>query len=67
MKTLQVEVPDEIARDMENAVKAGLFESAGEVVRIALREFVSRRRFELMEQQQLDDIDWVLQEKRGGK
>ena len=38
-----------------------------EVVRVALREFISRRRFELMERQQLDDVAWALREKSGGK
>ncbi len=63
MKTLQVEVPDEVARDVEQAVKAGLFENSAEVVRVALREFITRRRYELLEQQQLQDIGWVLREK----
>ena len=60
MKTLEVELPDEIAREVDNAVRAGVFESVVEVVRVALREFISRRRFELMERQQMEDIAWAL-------
>ncbi len=60
MKTLEVELPDEIAREVDNAVRAGVFESVVEVVRVALREFISRRRFELMERQQREDIAWAL-------
>jgi len=40
-----------------------VFENTAEVVRVALREFISRRRFELMERQQLDDVAWALREK----
>jgi Arc/MetJ-type ribon-helix-helix transcriptional regulator len=67
MKTLQVELPDEMAREVENAVETGTFENAAEVVRASLREFISRRRFELMEQQQLQDIAWALREKPAAK
>ena len=67
MKTLQVELPDQMAREVEQAVKTGVFENTAEVVRVALREFISRRRFELMERQQLDDVAWALREKSGGK
>jgi Arc/MetJ-type ribon-helix-helix transcriptional regulator len=67
MKTLQVELPDEMAREVENAVVAGTFENAAEVVRASLREFISRRRFELMEQQQLQDVAWALREKPAAK
>jgi len=67
IKTLQVELPDQMAREVEQAVKTGVFENTAEVVRVALREFISRRRFELMERQQLDDVAWALREKSGGK
>jgi Arc/MetJ-type ribon-helix-helix transcriptional regulator len=67
MKTLQVELPDQMAREVEQAVEAGVFQNATEVVRVALREFISRRRFELMERQQLDDIAWALREKSARK
>ena len=67
MKTLQVELPDQIAREVEDVVKAGAFENTTEVVRAALSEFISRRRFELMEQQQMNDIDWALHEKPAAK
>ena len=67
VKTLQVELPEEIAREVENAVEAGAFANASEVVRAALRDFVSRRRFELMEHQQMEDIAWAVREKPAGK
>ena len=67
MKTLQVELPDQISREVNDAVESGKFESADEVVRVALREFISRQRFELQEQQQLQDIAWAVREKPAGK
>ena len=56
-----------MAREVENAVETGTFENATEVVRASLREFISRRQFELMEQQQLQDIAWALREKSATK
>jgi putative addiction module CopG family antidote len=67
MKTLQVELPDQMAHEIADAVEAGKFENATEVVRAALREFISHRQFELMERQQLDDIAWALNEKSAAK
>ncbi len=67
MKTLEVELPDQLAREVDSAVAAGVFESPTEVVRAALREFIAHRRFELMEQQQLQDIAWALRERPAGK
>jgi len=63
MKMLQVELPDQMAHEITDAVETGKFENATEVVRAALREFISRHRFELMEQQQLKDVAWALNEK----
>ncbi len=63
MKTLQIDVPDQLALEVEAAVSQGAFGDVGEVVRTALREFISGRRFELQEQQQLEDIAWALREK----
>ena len=63
MKTLQVELPDQMALEVADAVEAGSFENASDLVRAALQEFVSRRRFELIEQLQLKDIAWALNDK----
>jgi len=53
MKVLHVELTDELAREVDSAV---------EVVRASLREFISHHRFELMEQQQLQDVAWAVRE-----
>lgn len=67
MKTLQVELPDQMADEVKDAVETGKFVDAADVVRTALREFISHRRFELMEQQQLADVAWALNERSAKK
>ena len=62
MKIMQVELPDQLAREVETAVQSERFENADEVVRTALRDFLTNRRFELLEQQQMQDITWALRE-----
>ena len=63
MKTIQAELPDKLAAELDTLVKAGWFESEGEIVRVALMEFIHRRRFELLERFQREDIAWALQQK----
>jgi Arc/MetJ-type ribon-helix-helix transcriptional regulator len=60
VKTLQVELPDQLAKEIERLVRAGWFVSEGEIVRLALSEFVKHHRFQLQEQFQRDDIRWAL-------
>ena len=67
MKTLQIEVGDELMNQMDNVLKAGWFTGRDEVVRLALMEFLGRHRFELIEQFQREDIAWALQQKRAGQ
>ncbi len=63
MKSLQVELPDALAAELEALVQKGWFRTEDEVVRIALVEFVRRHRFELLEQFQREDIAWALQQR----
>ena len=63
MKTMQVELPDKLAQELDTIVQAGWFHSASEVVRRALVEFIRHHRFELLEQFQRDDIAWALRHK----
>ena len=60
MKTLEFEVPDQLAKEMEGLVEAGWFASQAELARLALAEFVQRHRFELEEKFQREDIRWAL-------
>lgn len=60
MKTLTVELPDQLARTVEELVRAGWFTNEAELARQALSDFVLQRRFQLQEQFQLEDIRWAL-------
>jgi Arc/MetJ-type ribon-helix-helix transcriptional regulator len=64
MKTLQIELLDRLAQEIDALVKAGWFSHEAEVVRLALWEFVRRHRLVLLEQFQSEDIAWALQQKR---
>lgn len=59
MKVIQLEVPDQLANEVDAMVAAGWFVSEAELARRALTEFVRRHRLELVEQFQMDDIRWA--------
>jgi Arc/MetJ-type ribon-helix-helix transcriptional regulator len=63
MKVLHIEVPDQLAEEMEALIEAGWFTSEAEIARLALVEFIHRHRFELLERFQREDIVWALQQK----
>ena len=63
MKTIQVELPEKLAAELEAYVKTGWFSSEAEVVRAALMEFVRRNRVGLLERFMRDDIEWALKPK----
>lgn len=64
MKTLQVEVPDVLGKEVDALVEAGWFSNDGELIRAALREFLRKNRFELMERFLQEDIEWALQQRK---
>jgi Arc/MetJ-type ribon-helix-helix transcriptional regulator len=64
VKTLQIELPDRLAQEVDALVKAGWFSHQAEVVRLALWEFVRRHRLALLEQFQREDIARAVQRKR---
>ena len=66
MKTLKIEVPDQLAEQIADLVETGWFVNKEEIARLALAEFVHRHRFELEEQFQLEDIRWALSLKDAG-
>lgn len=59
MKTVHLELPDELAQEVGTLVDKGWFKDASEAARFALRELVNRQRFQLLEDQQLEDIAWA--------
>jgi len=60
MKTIQVELREKLAAELEAYVKSGWFTSEAEVIRAALMEFVRRNRVDLFERFMRDDIEWAL-------
>ncbi|GFP21624.1 hypothetical protein HKBW3S06_00851 [Candidatus Hakubella thermalkaliphila] len=63
MKSVQVQLPDKLAAEVETLVKGGWFSSEAEVMRAALLDFVRHHRPELMERFLREDIAWALQQK----
>ena len=63
MKSMQVEIPDQLAQEIETLVGSGWFADGSELMRVALVEFIRRHRFEIVEQFQRDEIAWSLTQK----
>ena len=59
MKTLEIEIPDQLGRQIEELVRRGWFTDQKDLARQALGEFLRHHRLELQEQHQLDDIEWA--------
>lgn len=62
MKSLNVELPDQIAADIARMVREGWFHSESELMRVALAEFLRTRQAELQERFQREDIAWAVGE-----
>lgn len=62
MKSLNVELPDQLADDVARMVRDGWFHSEHELVRVALAEFLRTRQAELQERFQREDIAWAVAE-----
>jgi Arc/MetJ-type ribon-helix-helix transcriptional regulator len=60
MKTIEIEVPEKLAAEIANLVKAGWFLNEAELARQALTEFIHRFQPELQEHFQRQDIAWAL-------
>lgn len=60
VKAIHVEFPDKLAAEIEAYVRAGWFGSEAEVIRVAVADFVRRRRMEVLEGFMRDDIAWAL-------
>jgi Arc/MetJ-type ribon-helix-helix transcriptional regulator len=63
MKSLQVELPDKVHEELDALVRGGWFRNEEEAVRAAVTDFITRKRFDVMESQQRADIAWALSRK----
>ena len=67
MKTLSIDIPDNLAAQINDYVKAGFFPSDPDVILAAMSEFVRRNRVDLMERFAREDIEWAKKEALGPK
>jgi Arc/MetJ-type ribon-helix-helix transcriptional regulator len=59
MKAMQIELPDELADQVEALIQREWFTNEAELTRLALTEFFRRHQFEIEERFQLEDIEWA--------
>jgi len=64
MKTISVNLPDNLAVAVDHFVEAGFFSSELDVLLAAVTEFVRRNRIDLVEQFAHEDIEWAKNEVR---
>ena len=64
MKSLQIELPDKLAQELDAMVREGWVKSEAEAVRLALLDFVRHHRLELLERNQREDIGWAIKQRR---
>jgi Arc/MetJ-type ribon-helix-helix transcriptional regulator len=64
MKTINVDVPEKLAVEIEKYVKGGWFSDEAELMREALREFIRHHRPMLMERFMEEDIEWAVKTKK---
>ena len=62
MKSLELELPEQLAARLDELVKAGLYHNPQEAVRHALDEFLRHHASVLAEQHQREDIAWALRD-----
>ncbi|MDA1192171.1 MAG: hypothetical protein O3A46_10880 [Candidatus Poribacteria bacterium] len=61
MKSLNVELPDVLASELERFIHSGRFHTEQELVQYALLDFVRRNDMELAKRYQMEDIEWARQ------
>ncbi len=64
MRTINVDVPEKLAVEIERYIKGGWFSNEAELTREALREFIHHHHLTLMEKFMEEDIEWALRIKK---
>ncbi len=59
MKSLELELPDQVAAELDGMVRAGLYLNTQEAIRQALREWLRQHASAMAEQHQREDIAWA--------
>jgi Arc/MetJ-type ribon-helix-helix transcriptional regulator len=65
VKTLSITIPDNLAAQIKDYVKAGFFSSEPDVILAAMSEFLRRNRVDMMERFAREDIEWAKKEASG--
>lgn len=60
MKTIQMEIPEQLYKKAEALVKEGWFRDEKDIFSEAIRRFLDTHRAELMEKFIRDDVEWGL-------
>ena len=64
MKTINVDISEKLEVEIEKYIKGGWFDSEGELMREALREFIHHHRPLLIEKFMAEDIEWAVKIKK---
>jgi Arc/MetJ-type ribon-helix-helix transcriptional regulator len=67
VKTLSINIPDNLAPQINDYVKAGIFSSEPDVILAAMSEFVRRNQVDIIERFAREDIEWAKKETLGSK
>ena len=60
MKTIQVEVPEQLYKKVLHLVKKGWFRDENDILAEAIRRYLDTHQSDLMEKYIRDDVDWGL-------
>jgi Arc/MetJ-type ribon-helix-helix transcriptional regulator len=64
MKSIKVQLPDQVYRQIEQLVEDGWFKSREDMVELAVRKFLASFRPDLIAKSIREDVEWGL---RGGQ
>ncbi len=64
MRTIQVEITDKLAEELDTMLQEGWFQTQEEAVRFAILQLVESQRLALQERFQREDIEWALSTKK---
>ena len=67
MKTVQVELNDRLAKELDTLLHDGFFNTEEEAIRFALIKFMESHEPALAERFQREDIAWALEQKRAAQ
>lgn len=67
MKTVSINIPDNLADQINDYVKAGFFSSEPDVFLAAMSEFLRRNRVDVLYRFAHEDIEWAKKEALGPK